>query len=81
MSVFPGSEGPLMGEGPKHEDPQIELYGHVEELCREETELLEVAEHERTSEQHHRLHAIGEELDRAWGRLRERAHHGGAEAG
>jgi len=81
MTAFPGGEAPLMGEGPKHEDAQLELYGHVEELCKEETELLEVEEHERTSDQHNRLQAIGDDLDRAWSRLQERAHHRGARTG
>jgi hypothetical protein len=64
-----------MGEGPVREHPQIELYGHVEGLCHEEVELLEIQEEERTAEQHERLHAISAELDRIWERLRRRAHH------
>ncbi|QEC49751.1 DUF2630 family protein [Baekduia soli] len=73
MSTFPGGEGPLQSGGPRHEHTQIELYGHVEGLCREETELLELAEHERTAHQHERLQAITAELDRIWEHLRERA--------
>jgi hypothetical protein len=73
MSTFPGGEGPLMDEGPRHEYPGVEVFGHVEGLCREETELLEVAEHQRTAEQHQRLQAISEELDRTWEHLHERA--------
>ena len=73
MSAFPGGEGPLEGEGPRKEHRQIELFAHVEGLCREEAELLEFEEHERTADQHHRLRTISEELDRVWEHLRERA--------
>ncbi|HEU4974090.1 MAG TPA: hypothetical protein VFT50_03295 [Baekduia sp.] len=75
MSTFPGGEGPLMGEGPKAEHPDLQLYGHVEELCREEVELLEIEEHERTAHHHARLRAIEAELDRAWERLHHRHQH------
>lgn len=64
MSVFPGGEGPLMGEGPRAEHAALELYGHVEELCREEVELLEIEEHRRAPHEHRRLHEISTELDR-----------------
>jgi len=73
MNVFPGGEGPLMGEGPKHDYLQVDAYAHIEGLCGEEDELLEVAERERTQEQHERLHAIRSELDAVWERLRDRA--------
>jgi hypothetical protein len=74
MSVFPGGEGPLMGDGPKHEDSQLELYAHVEHLCREEAELLKINEHERAPHEHERLKAITAELDRIAEHLAERAH-------
>lgn len=77
MSTFPGGEGPLMGEGPTREHRQIESYAQIEGLCCEETALLELEEHERTADQHQRLHAISAELDAIWERLRERAHHPG----
>ena len=64
-----------MDEGPKHEDKQVELFGEVEGLCQEEVEILEVHEHERTAEQHERLHAISRELDRIRERLHERDGH------
>jgi Protein of unknown function (DUF2630) len=51
----------------------LDVYGHIEGLVGEENELLEGAEEERKEEHHHRLHAITEELDRAWETLRRRA--------
>jgi hypothetical protein len=62
-------EGP-----PQPAVPQgLETYAHIEGLVGEEAELLEIP-HEKRSQQHHeRLHAIREELDRVWGKLRERA--------
>ena len=71
----------MMDEGPKHEYRQVDAYAHIEGLCCEEDELLEVAEHERTREQHERLHAIAAELDAVWERLRERAHRPGSGSG
>jgi Protein of unknown function (DUF2630) len=82
MGVFPGGEGSFESRGPRQQHRQIELYGHVEGLVAEETELLEVQEHERTEEQHHRLRAISEELDRVMEHLHVRAHrHGRAVPG
>jgi hypothetical protein len=51
----------------------LDVYAHIEGLVDEENELLEGAEEERKEEHHHRLHAIGEDLDRAWETLRRRA--------
>jgi hypothetical protein len=73
MSVFPGGEGPLMGDGPETEDPQLDLYAHVEHLSRQEAQLLKIGEHERTAHQHERLKAISAELDRIAEHLAERA--------
>jgi hypothetical protein len=82
MASFPGGEGSYQSRGPRQQHRQIELYGHVEGLVAEETELLEVQEHERTEEQHHRLRAISEELDRVMEHLHVRAHrHGRAAPG
>ncbi len=50
----------------------LEVYAHIEGLVGEENELLEGAQESR-SEQHERLHAITEELDRVWETLRRRA--------
>ena len=52
---------------------ELEVYTHIEGLVGEENELLEEAEESRKEEHRKRLHAIGEELDRAWETLRRRA--------
>jgi Protein of unknown function (DUF2630) len=51
----------------------LETYAHIEGLVGEEDELLEQAEEGRKEEHRERLHAITEELDRAWETLRRRA--------
>jgi hypothetical protein len=51
----------------------LETYAHIEGLVGEETELLEEAEEDRKEEHRERLHAIKEDLDRAWETLRRRA--------
>ncbi len=52
---------------------ELEVYAHIEGLVGEENELLEGAEEGRKEEHRKRLHAITEELDRAWQTLRQRA--------
>ena len=51
----------------------LSAYAHIEGLVGEENELLEQAEEARKQEHRERLHAITEELDRAWETLRHRA--------
>ena len=51
----------------------LDVYAHVEGLVGEEGELLEEAEEGRKEEHRERLHAIRQELDRAWETLRQRA--------
>ena len=51
----------------------LETYAQIEGLVGEENELLEEAEEGRKEEHRERLHAIREELDRAWETLRRRA--------
>ena len=51
----------------------LEVYAHIEGLVGEEDALLEEAEENRKEEHRERLHAIREELDRAWEALRRRA--------
>lgn len=51
----------------------LEAYAHIEGLVGEENELLEEAEEGRKEEHRERLHAIKEDLDRAWEMLRGRA--------
>ena len=74
MSAFPGGETRRPSSPGDFAEPAgLEAYAHVEGLCGEEDRLLEIAEHERTQEQHERLRAIAAELDRSWEHLRERA--------
>ena len=58
----------------------LELYAHIEGLVGEENELLEGAEEDRKEEHRERLHAIRDELDRAWETLRQRAERRGKPA-
>jgi Protein of unknown function (DUF2630) len=51
----------------------LELFAHVEGLVGEEAALLAVPHEDRSQHQHGRLKAIGEELDRVFEHLRERA--------
>jgi hypothetical protein len=51
----------------------LETYAHIEGLVGEENELLEQAEEGGKEEHRKRLHAITEDLDRAWEMLRRRA--------
>ena len=51
----------------------LDVYAHIEGLVGEENELLEDAEKGRKEEHRERLHAIRQELDRAWETLRQRA--------
>jgi len=51
----------------------LEVYAHIEGLVGEEDVLLEQAEEDRKEDHRERLHAIRQELDRAWETLRGRA--------
>jgi hypothetical protein len=51
----------------------LDAYAHIEGLVDEENELLDEAEDDRKEKHRDRLHAITEELDRAWETLRRRA--------
>lgn len=51
----------------------LQVYAHMEGLVGEEGELLEQAEEARKEEHRERLHAIRQELDRAWETLHRRA--------
>ena len=51
----------------------LDAYAHIEGMVGEENELLEQAEESDREEHRERLHAIGQELDRAWETLRRRA--------
>ena len=75
MTGFNANEG-LSREHRRDLSPiprDLEVYAHIEGLVGEENELLERAEEERKEEHRERLHAISQELDRAWETLRRRA--------
>ncbi len=52
---------------------ELELFARIEGLVGEEAALLTVPREHRRQEQHERLRAISDELDRIWASLRERA--------
>jgi hypothetical protein len=58
----------------------MDLFARIEGLKGEEDALLRIPVAERTGEHHDRLRVIGEELDRIWESLRERAHRRAAPA-
>lgn len=72
MNVFPGREEPRSPEELAPRPPAIDLFAHIEGLVGEEAALLSIPAHERSQEHHRRLSEVGEELDRAWEKLRER---------
>jgi hypothetical protein len=67
--------GPALGRDDDltREPPGASLFARIEGLLGEEDALLLIPARERTEDQHDRLRAIGDELDRIWERLRERA--------
>ena len=60
-------------EGTLDRNPLAALYAQIEGLVGEEQELLIIPAHERKTHEHERLRVIGEQLDRIFERLRERA--------
>jgi hypothetical protein len=70
MTVPPLYEPPR-GPGPPGGD--LDILARIEGLMGEEDALLLIPARERSKEQHERLGAIGEELDRALDALRRRA--------
>ncbi len=80
MNVFEGLEPQ---RGPQDFVPgssDIELFAHVEGLVGEEAALLAIPAKDRSQHHHDRLKAIGEELDRVFEKLRERAERRGPRA-
>jgi hypothetical protein len=55
------------------ERPDASLFARIEGLVGEEDALLIIPARERTGEQRDRLRVIGDELDRIWEKLRDRA--------
>jgi hypothetical protein len=64
----PRGQGDL---APDH--PDLDLFARIEGLAGEEAALLAIPAKERSRQEHDRLRAIADELDRAWQLLRERA--------
>jgi hypothetical protein len=52
---------------------ELHLFGRLEHLVGEEARLLAETSQHSTHEQHERLRAITEQLDRIWETMRERA--------
>jgi hypothetical protein len=53
--------------------PDLSLFARIEALLGEEEALLLIPARDRKQHEHERLREIGDELDRIWERLRERA--------
>jgi hypothetical protein len=66
--VVPGQHPP---RGP--DDPELAVLAHVEGLVGQEDALLRIPARDRSQQQHDRLRAIGDELDRIFQTLRDRA--------
>jgi hypothetical protein len=73
MNVFEGLEPQRGPEDFVPGSSDIELFAHVEGLVGEEAALLAIPAKDRSQHHHDRLKAIGEELDRVFEKLRERA--------
>ena len=73
MNAFEGLEPERGPEDFVPGSADLELYARVEGLMGEEAALLAVPHEERSQHHHDRLKAIGDELDRAFEKLRERA--------
>jgi hypothetical protein len=73
MTAFSSWEHPRGPGDPLEDNPELGLYARLEGLVGEELRLLSIAEEKRTEAEREKLRRIGEELDRMWNRLRERA--------
>ena len=74
MTVFTGAGVPA--DEVKDYSPipdELELFARIEGLVGEEAALLTVPREHRRQNQHERLHAISDQLDRIWATLRGRA--------
>jgi Protein of unknown function (DUF2630) len=73
MNAFEGLEPERGPEDFVPGSSDIALFAHVEGLVGEEAALLAIPHEERAQHHHDRLKAIGDELDRVFEHLRERA--------
>jgi hypothetical protein len=70
MTAFPGGEPPPEEARPPGD---VGVYTRAEHMVGDEYALLQIPADERTPEQHARLRALEDELDRIWQLLRRRA--------
>jgi hypothetical protein len=81
MTVYPPDwEDQHGAEDPAAPPPEAGLFARIEGLVGQEAALLSIPAEERSDHQRSRLRSIGEELDRAFDKLRERAERLGSEA-
>ena len=73
MNVFEGLEPERGPEDFVPASPDIALFARIEGLVGEEAALLAIPAEDRAQHHHDRLKAIGDELDRIFEKLRERA--------
>ena len=73
MNVFEGLEPERGPEDFVPGSPDIALFARIEGLVGEESALLAIPAEDRAQHHHERLKAIGDELDRIFEHLRERA--------
>jgi hypothetical protein len=73
MNVFEGLEPERGPEDFAPGSPDLELFARVEGLVGEEAALLAIPAEDRRQHHHDRLKAIGDELDRVFAKLHERA--------
>jgi hypothetical protein len=75
MNVFEGLEPERAPEDFVPGSSDLEVFAHFEGLVGEEAALLAISAKDRSQHHHERLKAIGEELDRVFEKLRQRAEH------
>jgi hypothetical protein len=73
MNAFEGLEPQRGPEDFVPGSPDLDLFARVEGLMGEEAALLAIPHKDRAEHHHDRLRAIGDELDRIFERLRDRA--------
>jgi hypothetical protein len=73
MQYIPHDPPPRTPDDLGPHDPRLDLFARVEGLVGEERALLALPAKDRSDAQHERLRSIGDELDRMWETLRERA--------
>jgi hypothetical protein len=80
MNVFEGLEPERGPEDFVPGSSDLDLFARVEGLMGEEQALLAIPHDDRAQHHHDRLKAIGDELDRVFERLRDRAERRGRPA-